>query len=70
MPTDETGEPLVVEELPLLIALTDNRPVHRRLCVCGLDGVTRHLEVTAFPLVGMAGRQLGAVALFWETSAP
>ena len=32
----------------------------------GLDGTRRHVEVTAFPLVGQAGRFLGAVALFWE----
>jgi hypothetical protein len=28
--------------------------------------VRRHVEVTAFPLIGQAGRVLGAVGLFWE----
>jgi hypothetical protein len=32
----------------------------------GLDQVRRHIEVTAFPLIGQAGRHLGAVAIFWE----
>jgi len=68
--TDETGQPLPPEELPLLISITDDRPVHRRMRICGLDRVTRHVEVTTFPLVGMAGRCLGAVALFWEVPAP
>ena len=68
--TDETGQPLPPEELPLLISITDDRPVHRRMRICGLDRVTRHVEVTTFPLVGMAGRCLGAVALFWEAPAP
>ncbi len=70
VPTDEEGEPLPPTELPLLSALTDNRPVHRRMRICGLDRVTRHVEITTFPLVGTAGRCLGAVALFWEVSAP
>jgi PAS domain-containing protein len=70
LPTEETGEPLPPEELPLLIAITDDRPVHCRMRICGLDHLTRHVEVTTFPLVGMAGRCLGAVALFWEVSAP
>ena len=32
----------------------------------GLDGARRMIEVTAFPLIGMANRFLGALALFWE----
>jgi PAS domain-containing protein len=70
VPTDETGEPLPPGALPLLTAIAENRPVHRRMRICGLDRVTRHVEVTTFPLVGMAGRCLGAVALFWEASTP
>ena len=68
-PTDETGEALAPEALPLLMAIANNRPVHSRMCICGLDHVTRHVEVTAFPLVGVAGRCLGAVALFWTVLA-
>ncbi len=69
-PTDETGEALSPEALPLLVAIANNRPVHSRMCICGLDHVTRHVEVTAFPLVGVAGRCLGAVALFWTAPVP
>src|SRR5438034_401356 len=28
--------------------------------------LVRQLDVTAFPLVGQSGRELGAVALFWS----
>jgi hypothetical protein len=28
--------------------------------------VRRHIEITAFPLIGQAGHHLGAVAIFWE----
>jgi PAS domain-containing protein len=65
-PTEESGEPLPPEDLPLVVALTQDRPIHRRMRIRGLDRVVRHLEVTAFPLVGVAGRPLGAIALFWE----
>ena len=65
-PMDEQGEPLAPEALPLVIALTERRPALRRFCIRGLDGVLRHIEVTAFPLIGQAERHLVAVALFWE----
>lgn len=54
------------ERLPLMIALRERRPAHGRLAIQGLDNVHRMIEVTAFPLDGLAGRQLGAVAIFWE----
>jgi hypothetical protein len=31
-----------------------------------LDGVSRLLEVTAFPLAGQGQKHLGAVAVFWS----
>jgi PAS domain-containing protein len=65
-PTDPTGAPLPPHELPLIIALVERRPVHRQICIRGLDGVLRLIEVTAFPLLGTAERDLGAVAIFWE----
>ena len=65
-PTDADGRPLEPEHLPLVIALQERRPAHREFWIRGLDGVPRRIEVTAFPLVGQAGRYLGAVALFWE----
>lgn len=54
------------DQLPLMIALRERRPAHGRLAIHGLDNVRRIIEVTAFPLDGQAGRQLGAVAVFWE----
>ena len=65
-PTDAAGTALPPEELPLVIALQTRRPAHREFWIMGLDGVRRHLVVTALPLVGQAGRFLGALALFWE----
>ncbi|HEY3247065.1 MAG TPA: PAS domain-containing protein [bacterium] len=63
--TDERGEPLQPNELPLVQALQSRRPAHRAMRITGLDGVSRRIEVTAFPLEGQGGRVLGAAALFW-----
>jgi len=68
VPTDEDGRPLPPDELPLSVALKQGKPVHRRFCIRGLDRVSHRIETVAFPLVGQAGRSLGAVVIFWEQS--
>jgi PAS domain-containing protein len=65
-PTDEKGRPLAPEKLPLMVALTERHPSHRRFWIRGADRVRRHIEVTAIPLVGQQDRFLGALRLFWE----
>ena len=64
--TNEQGTPLAPEARPLLFALTKQQPTHCDIWVQGLDHVRRHIEITAFPLIGQAGHHLGAVAIFWE----
>ncbi len=64
--TDENGQPIPPDEAPLVIALTQKRPVHRSLQMRGLDQVQRHIQATCLPLIGQADRYLGAIALFWE----
>jgi len=66
MLTDEYGMPIAPEARPLLIALHERRPAHTTMWSQSRDGVRRHVEVTAFPLISQAGRTLGAVAIFWE----
>lgn len=66
---DDAGEPLDINQLPLVRALRENRPNHARFGITGLDGTPRSLEVSAFPLEAEGERHLGAVALFWETAA-
>jgi PAS domain S-box-containing protein len=68
IPTDEHGDPIPPEGLPLVIALQQHRPAHDSFWIRGLNGVPRHLSVTAFPLIGQGERELGAVAIFWEHS--
>ena len=51
-----------------MIALRERRPAYQRFFIRGLNGVQRHLEVVAIPILGIQGEYLGAVALFWELS--
>jgi PAS domain S-box-containing protein len=67
IPRDSEGTPVLPESLPLLIAVTEHQAAHRDFWIHGLDGTRRHIEVAAFPLIGQAGRNLGALAVFWET---
>jgi len=64
-PVSEDGEPLELGELPLVIAVSEGRPAHRTMTIVGADGVSRTLEVSAFPIVGRHG-QTGAMAIFWN----
>jgi len=65
-PRDDAGRPLAPESVPLMIAVREQRPTHAPFHIRGLDGVDRRIEATAFPLIGLAGRLVGAVAVFWE----
>ena len=66
-PFDDEGKSVPPEELPLVIALSKKHPAHKLFWIHGKDGVTREIEVTAFPLIGQANRFLGAIAIFWES---
>src|SRR5262245_59930516 len=43
-PTDDAGQPLPPEKVPLMIAHVERRPVHVRLQIRGLDQVSRQIE--------------------------
>jgi PAS domain-containing protein len=64
--TDEQGQPIPPEELPLIIALATRRPAYKRFYIRGMNGVRRHIEVASIPIVGLQGEFLGAMSLFWE----
>lgn len=65
-PRDYRGRTLPPESLPLVIALRKKQPAHRRFWIHGLDGVRRHIEATAFPLIGQSKRLVGAVTMIQE----
>lgn len=66
VPKDDDGVPLAADALPLVRALDRKSPQHGRMVIDGLDGARRTLDVTALPLIGQHGRELGALAVFWE----
>ena len=67
-PMDHDGKPVLPEELPLMIAMTQHHPAHKSFWIEGLDKTHRQIELTAFPLMAQANRFLGAIAIFWEVS--
>ena len=66
LPTNENGDPLPPNDLPLVIALRERRPAYANFWITGSDQRRRHLSVVAFPLAGQNSRDLGAVAMFWQ----
>jgi hypothetical protein len=64
-PTDSLGRPLPAQDLPLSRALAERTPSQASFFILGLDGISRHLSVTAVPLEGPGGANLGALAIFW-----
>ena len=65
-PFDENENPIAPDELPLVIALNQQKPAHRRFWIRGLDGRKRQIEVTAIPIIGQSKKLLGGVSFFWE----
>jgi hypothetical protein len=65
-PVDEQGQPIPPESLPLMIALSSQRPAHKRFYMQGMDAVRRHIDVVSIPIIGLQGEFVGAAALFWE----
>ena len=65
-PMDDEGKPVPADRLPLNHVLANQTAAHDRFWIVGLDGVTRQLAVTAFPLIATDHDFMGAVALFWE----
>ena len=64
-PTDSLGRPLPPAELPLVRALTERMPSQSSFFIRGLDDANRQVAVTAVPLEGPGGANLGALAIFW-----
>jgi PAS domain-containing protein len=68
-PVDDEGLALALDQLPLMIALSEKRPSHRYMLILGLNGTPRRIGVTAFPIIGQANRFLGAISIFWEENS-
>jgi PAS domain-containing protein len=63
---DEARNPIAQEDRPLMMALSERRPNSRTIWMrCGQRD-WRHVNITAFPLIGEAAQFLGAAMIFWE----
>lgn len=63
---DEARNPIAQEDRPMMMALSERRPVSQSLWMrCG-HREWRHVNITAFPLIGEGGQFLGAQMIFWE----
>lgn len=67
-PRDGRGRAIPPESLPLVIALRKKIPAQKRFWIMSLDGSKKHIEVTAFPLIGQSKRLVGAVTMIQEVT--
>ncbi len=65
-PSTLEGEPMALDDMPAGVAFLERRPVHGKHRIVGLDGVTRTVSVTAFPLLTQRDQPSGLVCIFWE----
>lgn len=63
---DDNGDLLKPESLPLVRTLKDQYPYHKTFWIESLQGKAEKISVTSYPIIGRAGKFLGAVAIFWE----
>lgn len=63
---DEERNPIAYEDRPMMMALSERKPLSRTMWMrCG-HREWRHVSITAFPLIGDGGQFLGAKMIFWE----
>jgi PAS domain-containing protein len=65
---DEDGKPLPPDELPLVRTLKHRLPFFKTFWIESLQGKAEKISVTSYPIIGRAGKFLGAVAIFWRPS--
>jgi hypothetical protein len=63
---DEAGVPLTPDELPLVKTLKTQLPYYKTFWIESLQGKAEKISVTSYPIIGRAGKFLGAVAIFWR----
>lgn len=65
-PIDEAGNAMLPDDLPLVKTLKNCRPYHKTFLIENLKGKAEKISATSYPILGRAGKFLGAVAIFWE----
>ena len=60
------GSPMPLESRPVAVALHERRPAHHSFRFKALDGTSRAISATAFPLLASRDELVGVVSIFWE----
>ena len=63
---EEDGSPIPPDDLPLVKTLKNCFPYHRTFWIESLKGKAEKIALTSYPIIGRAGKFLGAVAIFWR----
>jgi PAS domain-containing protein len=66
-PFNEDGEPIPYDELPLVVAVRNDRPAHANFEIRSTDGTHHRVEASAFPIQTAHGSR-GAIAVFWPAA--
>jgi PAS domain-containing protein len=64
--TNVEGTPIPLQQLPIMVALRERRPVHGCFHIVGLDGVRRWIETVAIPLQEPDGDAFGVLGVLWQ----
>jgi len=63
---DDARNPIPPENRPIMLVLSERKPIARSMWLrCG-DGDWRYLNITVYPLIGEGGQLRGAQMIFWE----
>ncbi len=65
-PMDESGNAIQPDDLPLVKTLKNRNPYHRTFWIESLKGKSEKISLTSYPILGRAGKFLGAIAIFWQ----
>ena len=66
VPTSREGDPIPADDLPLMVALAQHKPSHSEMWIHPFGNEPQLIDIWAFPLKGIAGTFLGAMAIFWR----
>jgi len=67
-PFDSDEEPIPYDELPLVVAIRNDRPAHGEFKIRSTDGALHQVEASAFPILTAHGSR-GAIAIFWPAAS-
>ncbi len=62
---DDDRNPIPPDDRPMMRALAESCPVSQKLWLRSSNGEWRHVQITAFPLIGEKGQLFGAMSIFW-----